>query len=299
MNFWKEWTIINVARLNSLFASENIEFNTIDCSDRLILIRLGSNWHIQPTYLVDSIGPAEALATINFAKNKNSITSKISAAIPAIESESDYFKETLGLSNYFKRSSYYSIPLSGFSAEDVLEGMKSRQRSKIRNRTDGFSVEEIEFKEIHASIFAKQQIVWGVSKLNFFSSNDLILIVTRFQNKLWKISSENSETLYLLIIECFQEAYFFLSATTNSDARVGSLFAHWEIIKDLIERNYKWYHLGGGVTSGDGVERFKRSLGANEIKRILYPFTLNVEITGNYFPNWLEQIMLPVNIKSI
>jgi len=298
MNFWKEWTTINIARLNSIFSPENIEFHTIDYSDKLMLIRLASKWHIQPTYLVDSIGPDEALATINFVKNEKCLISQISAVIPALECETDYFQKTLGLSKYWKRSSYYSIALSGGSAEHVLAGMESRQRSKVRNKADSFSVEQIAFKEIHASIFAEQQIVWGVSKLNFFSSNDLMLIANKFQTKLWKITCGNSEVLYLLIIESFQEAYFFLSATTNSKAREASLFAHWKIINNLIERNYKWYHLGGGVTSGDGIERFKRSLGANEINRRLYPFTLNEEFAGNYFPNWLEQIMLPVNVKS-
>jgi len=298
MNFWKEWTLFNIARLNSIFSSENIEFHEFDYSDKLMLIRSGNNWHIQPTYLVDSIGPVDALSTIHYAKNENCLSSKISVVIPAFDSESDYFHDTLGLSNYWHRSSYYSIPLSGVSTEDVLAGMESRQRGKIRNKSDAFSVEEIIFTEMHALIFAKQQVVWGVSKLNFFSSNDLMLIANKFQTKLWEITCENSEVLYLFIIECFEEAYFFLSATTHSNARGASLFAHWEIIKNLIERNYNWYHLGGGISSGDGVERFKKSLGANEIHRRLYPFTLNVQFAGNYFPNWLGQIILPVNVES-
>ena len=299
MNFWKEWTAFNILRLNSIFSHENIEFHSIEYSDKLILTRLGDKWHIQPTYFVDSVGPAEALATINFVKSENRLTSHISSVIPALECESDYFLKTLGLSHYWRRSSYYSIALSGRSAEDVLAGMASRQRSKIRNKAYSYYVEVIDFKEIHASILAKQQIEWGVSKLNFFSSNDLMSIANRFQTKLWEVNCENSENLYIFIIECFQEAYFFLSATTNSNAREASLFAHWAIIKNLIERNYKFYHLGGGVNSGDGVERFKQSLGANEINRLLFPFTLNVEFAGNFFPNWLEQMMLPVTVKSI
>ena len=123
MNFWKEWTGINIARLNSIFSSEKVKFNAVDFSDKLILVQSGKRRHIQPTYFVDSIGPAEALATINFVKSESSENSQISAAIPALESESSHFQKALNLNIQWSRSSYYTISLSGATAHDVLAGM--------------------------------------------------------------------------------------------------------------------------------------------------------------------------------
>lgn len=295
MNFWKEWTAINIARLNSLFATNELEFANIEYSNKLTLVRSGDNWHIQPTYLVDNIGHDEVLATINYVKNEYQLKSQISAVIPSLESESTYFKKRFGLNNYWNRSSFYRINLSSGSTEDVLLAMESRQRSKIKNKIDSYIIEEIKFTYLHASLFAKQQILWGVPKLNYFTANDLVSISDRFEYKLWRATCSNSGILYILILENHHDAYFFLSATTDDYARVASLYVHWEIIKNLIERNFNCYHLGGGVISGDGVERFKKSLGASVINRCLYPITMNMNLNGKYFPNWLEQLIHPVS----
>jgi hypothetical protein len=288
MSFWHDWTKLNCERLKSVCSESKFNFDLLECCPKLLVASDGKRMHIQPSYFVDEIEFDEQSKVVSAIQNFNDSGQILTAAIPTIcanPNDPDKFFEA---SCMVKRMSSYSINLKNRTLEHIFSEISSRQRTKLRSEAGEFTVSKGDFTGEVAEIFDRQQTCWGVPRINYFSANILATLNRQLSMQLWTANSSGKDYLHILLIENYPEAYFFLSAATTEYSRQASLQLQWAVIKDLFRRNFHSYHLGGGIISNDGIERFKRSLGAELKNRYLFMYPSQAVPSYGFFPAWIE-----------
>ncbi len=292
-DFWREWAILNCERLNHNLENFDITFDPIFEAPKFIKARFCDSVHIFGNLLVDNASIDEVrVIEFELASLRHSY-SQVTAVIPASGDSIPLIGRMLHSKQFIQRQNSFSLKLAGRELSEIFRGMSSRNRTKARTGSEKFAIKVQALNSVSAAAFEKKQYEWSVSRLNFFPIVKNFSKYCSFPLRLW--TAEGSDgSLHILVIENSPDAYFFLAAPMSEGSRKASLHLHRAIISNLHARGFSYYHLGGGVSSREGVARFKLSLGSEEYKRaLIIPFReAPVEA---FFPEWFRVVHFPMD----
>lgn len=182
---------------------------------------------------------------------------------------------TENLHNIIFRNNSYFINCK-LSKRELLNNMRTRKRDYVLS----FKEEDIYFsvckEELKEKIFDYYSFTANFLKLsdNHVLNNDqLNRLLDRDDTLLFGLGEKNHiEIIHMIGADLNSgHAYFYISAFNSAIARSYSLRLFWESFNFLKLMGISNYHLGGGISPGDGLERFKKEMGGDEYINFCMP----------------------------
>ena len=189
---------------------------------------------------------------------------------------------------YTPRLDSYFINLEE-DVDTLLRNICKRKRGLIKKNiiSQFFSIaNDIEIKDFY-SLYYESMKNKNAMSFNILSKKAIESFIKLENTLVFKIKIENNiELMHLIgLNKQRNHAEFICAAATNNGYKFGYEMI-WNEILFLKSLGVNHFHLGGGITSNDGVSEFKKRIGGNNLYNGGFKFIINKQdYDKEYFEN--------------